>query len=58
MILEIYDAMQRAIETVEPYPTRLDPPPGPPANGLPEWQPGQTRPDNWPPHIHPPRGCS
>ena len=29
-ILEIYDAMQWAIETGEPYQTRLDPPPGDP----------------------------
>ena len=29
-ILEIYDAMQRAIETGEPYQTKLDPPPGDP----------------------------
>ena len=29
-ILEIYDAMQRAIETGEPYKTRLDPPPADP----------------------------
>ncbi len=29
-ILEIYDAMQRAIETGEPYQTRLDPPPADP----------------------------
>jgi hypothetical protein len=30
-ILEIYDAMQRAIETGEPYQTRLDPPPADPS---------------------------
>ena len=29
-ILEIYDAMQRAIDTREPYQTRLDPPPADP----------------------------
>ena len=29
-ILEIYDAMQRAIETGEPYQTLLDPPPADP----------------------------
>jgi hypothetical protein len=33
VILEIYDAMQHATETGEPYQTRLDPPP---ANG---WMP-------------------
>ncbi len=31
VILEIYDEMQRAIETGEPYQTRLDPPPADPA---------------------------
>ncbi len=30
MILEIYDAMQRAVETGEPYQTLLDPPPADP----------------------------
>jgi hypothetical protein len=30
VILEIYDEMQRAIETGEPYQTRLDPPPADP----------------------------
>lgn len=30
VILELYDAMQRAIETGEPYRTPLDPPPGDP----------------------------
>lgn len=30
VILEIYDAMQKAIETGEPYHTRLDPPPADP----------------------------
>ncbi|MET0063029.1 MAG: N-6 DNA methylase [Candidatus Thiodiazotropha endolucinida] len=30
VILEIYDAMQEAISTGQPYQTRLDPPPGPP----------------------------
>jgi hypothetical protein len=32
VILEMYDAMQRAIDTSEPYQSRLDPPPGPLAN--------------------------
>jgi hypothetical protein len=54
-ILEIYDAMAEAIRTGRPYQTRLDPPPGPPADGLPEWKPGQSKPSDWPPHIHPPR---
>ena len=30
VILEIYDAMQRAMDTGEPYQTRLDPPPADP----------------------------
>ena len=55
VILEMYDAMQRAIDVGEPYQSRLDPPPGSPANGLPSWQPGSPRPSNWPPHIHAPR---
>lgn len=55
-ILEIYDAMAEAIRTGKPYQTRLDPPPGPPAASLLDWQPGQPRPADWPSHIHPPRG--
>lgn len=60
-ILEIYDAMAEAIRTGAPYQTRLNPPPGPPADAegnflsLPEWAPGHPRPADWPPHIHPPR---
>ena len=56
VILEIYDEMAKAIETGEPYQTRLDPPPGPPTdtdgNFIPidRWDPA-----HWPPHIHPPR---
>jgi hypothetical protein len=52
-ILEIYDAMQKAIDTGEPYQTPLDPPPGPPTDAdgnfipMEEWDP-----DNWPVHIH------
>ena len=53
-ILEIYDAMQSAIETGAVYRTLLNPPPGPPAEGLPEWRAGQPRPAEWPEHIHPP----
>jgi hypothetical protein len=54
VILEIYDAMAEAIRTGRPYETLLDPPPGPPAAGLPDWQLGRPRPANWPSHIHPP----
>jgi len=56
VILEIYDAMQEAIRAGQPYQTRLDPPPGPPNEPLPEWKPGQPKPADWPSHIHPPRG--
>jgi hypothetical protein len=55
VILEIYDAMQRAMETGEPYQTLLGPPPGPPAAPLPPWNPGGPKPPAWPPHIHPPK---
>jgi hypothetical protein len=55
VILEMYDAMQRAIDTGESYQSRLDPPPGPSGIGLLSWQPGAPRPSNWPPHIHEPR---
>jgi hypothetical protein len=57
VILEIYDAMQESIRTGQPYQTRLNPPPGPPAAPLADWQPGQHRPATWPVHIHAPRGA-
>jgi hypothetical protein len=49
VILELYDAMQQAIDTGEPYQTRLDPSPGPPVHGLPARHPGSVRPADWPP---------
>lgn len=56
-ILEIYDEMAEAIRTGQPYQTRLDPPPGPPTDAEGNFIPmSQWDPDNWPPHIHPPRG--
>jgi hypothetical protein len=61
VILEIYDEMAEAIRTGIPYKTRLNPPPGPPADEkgnflpLPEWPPGQPKPANWPSHIHLPK---
>lgn len=72
VILSIYDEMAEVIAANEAavaagrqptaaYRTRLDPPPGPPADAagnflaLPEWLPGQPRPANWPRHIHAPR---
>ena len=63
VILETYDAMGESMKTGKPYQTILDPPPGPPADErgnflpLPEWKPGQPKPKDWPPHIHPPKGC-
>jgi hypothetical protein len=60
-ILDIYDRMQHAMDTGEPYQSLLDPPPGPPADEhgnflpLPEWKPGHRKPPTWPPHIHPPK---
>jgi hypothetical protein len=56
-ILEIYDAMQESIRTGASHQTLLDPPPGPPEIDLPEWKPAHAKPLNWPPHIHPPKGC-
>ena len=41
LILEVYDAMAKAIETGEPYQTILDPPPADPSLCHPE----STRPD-------------
>ena len=61
LILEIYDEMAAAMRTGIPYKTRLDPPPGPPADdrgnflSLPEWKPGQPKPNDWPSHIHAPK---
>jgi len=55
-ILEVWDEMAEAMRTGRPYQTRVDPPPGPPADGLPDWPPGGPRPANWPSKIHPPRG--
>ncbi|MFH1951292.1 MAG: N-6 DNA methylase [Pseudomonadota bacterium] len=55
IILRCYDSMAEAMKTGRPYQTILDPPPGPPAEGLPEWRPGQPKPKAWPPHIHPPK---
>ena len=56
VILEIYDEMAQAIETGQPYQTRLDPPPGPPTDAegnfipMAEWDQS-----NWPSHIHLPK---
>ena len=64
IILEIYDEMAEAMKTGKPYQTRLDPPPGPPADAegnflpLPQWLPGQPQPVDWPSHIRAPRAVS
>jgi hypothetical protein len=55
VILEIYDTLAESIRAGQPYQTRLDPPPGPPAERLPEWRTGSPKPANWPLHIHPPK---
>ena len=52
---------EQSVKTSKPYQTRRDPAHGPRADAegnfvpLPEWLPGQPRPADWPPHIHPPR---
>ena len=52
-ILEIYDEMQQAIETGQPYQTRLDPPPGPPVDVEGNFIPmAQWDESNWPEHVH------
>ena len=57
VILEIYDAMQKAIDTGQPYHTRLAPPAGPPSDAEGNFIPmTQWDPDHWPKHIHRPRG--
>lgn len=55
VILEIYDAMQRAIRTGQPYQTLLDPPPGPPLDADGNFVSYADIADNPPPHIHLPR---
>jgi len=67
-ILEIYDEMQRVMaenaaavaagrQPTARYPTRLTPPPGPPADAADNFIPmAQWDRAHWPVHIHPPRG--
>ncbi len=52
VVLEIYDAMQGAIRTGQPYQTRLDPPPGPPRNADGKFVSYAQIADDAPPHIH------
>lgn len=55
-ILAIYDETAEAIASGRPYRTRLDPPPGPPADEVGNFIPlAQWDKANWPRHIHPPR---
>lgn len=67
-ILEIYDEMAEVMrrnaaaqassgQPTACYRTRLDPPPGPPTDAAGNFIPmSQWNPNNWPGHIHPPRG--
>ena len=56
VILHIYDAMQQAIDTGQPYQTLLDPPPGPPTDPAGNFIPmDQWDPNDWPVHIHRPK---
>jgi hypothetical protein len=53
LVLEYFD---RIATTSNDHLSNLTPAPGPPEFGLPEWKPGQPKPQNWPSHIHPPKG--
>ena len=55
-ILSIYDEMQQAIDSGQPYQTRLDPPPGPPTDADGNFIPmAQWDEADWPSHVHQPR---
>lgn len=54
-ILEIYDAMAEAIRTGQPYQTRLNPPPGPPADAEGNFLPFDEWTEQYP-HIHERKG--
>ncbi|MDA1014110.1 MAG: N-6 DNA methylase [Planctomycetota bacterium] len=55
-ILTIYDEMQQAIETGQPYQTKLNPPPGPPTDADGKFIPAAAwDTSHWPTHIHAPR---
>jgi len=58
VILEIYDALQDAIQTGRPYQTRLDPPPGPPIDASGKFVSYAEIAANPPPHIHLPQDHS
>ncbi len=56
LILEVYDKMAEAIANGTEYQTILDPSPGPPTDSEGNFIPmSQWDPNNWPPHIHPPK---
>jgi hypothetical protein len=55
VILEIYDAMEEAVRTGQPYRTRLDPSPGAPRDTEGNFVRYAQIADNPPPHIHFPR---
>jgi len=58
-ILTIYDEMQQAIDTGQPYQTKLNPPPGPPTDAEGNFLPmSQWAANNWPSHIHAPKEMS
>jgi hypothetical protein len=55
VILEIYDSLQEAIKTAQPYQTPLAPPPGPPLDATGKFVNYPEIGANPPPHIHLPR---
>ena len=55
-ILSIYDEMAEAIQTGQPYQTRLNPPPGPPTDNENNFIPTANWTESaWPSHIHEPK---
>jgi hypothetical protein len=56
-ILDIYDELQAAMDSKQPYQTRLDPPPGPPIGKDGKFVKYEDIAANSPPHIHLPRGA-
>ena len=55
-IWHVYSLLLVENETSINYVSNISPLPGPSSDPLPEWLPGQQRPENWPLHIHPPKG--
>lgn len=54
LVLDIYDAMQEAMDTSQPYQTHIDPLPGPPQDVNGNFVSYADIVANPPPHIHPP----